>query len=241
MKAISKRFALVFFLGFVALITALGYSRISEGDLISYHPWLRALRAFGVGYMAAGMVLWIALRREEGGHPTLNPLFALLLAIGCLLLLIGVVFPNSDLVPTLTWSGMSLNVIALLIGIIAVLSAPAYPHPLNVTWPGNINERLVSHDEAYTSAEGATDPQDLTRIEGIGPKIQSILHAAGITTYQALAERTSNELLDTLKAANFKAPVDATTWPQQAELAARGEWDKLRTLQEQLRAGRTVD
>jgi hypothetical protein len=31
---------------------------------------------------------------------------------------------------------------------------------------------------------------------------------------------------------------DPTTWPQQADLAAKGEWDKLKELQDKLDGGR---
>lgn len=81
-------------------------------------------------------------------------------------------------------------------------------------------------------------PDDLTRIEGIGPKIQGILSAAGITTFSALAEATPEKIATLLAEAGFKAPADPTTWPQQAALAAKGDWAALEELQNTLKAGR---
>jgi predicted flap endonuclease-1-like 5' DNA nuclease len=78
----------------------------------------------------------------------------------------------------------------------------------------------------------------LTRIEGIGPKIQSILYESGITTFQAVAEASSETLTDILQTAGFQAPFDASSWPEQAALAAAGEWEALNTLQTTLKGGR---
>jgi hypothetical protein len=82
------------------------------------------------------------------------------------------------------------------------------------------------------------EPDTLTRIEGIGPQIQRILHESGITTFQAVAEAGSDELTDILQTAGFQAPFDASSWPEQAALAAAGEWEALETLQNTLKGGR---
>jgi predicted flap endonuclease-1-like 5' DNA nuclease len=81
-------------------------------------------------------------------------------------------------------------------------------------------------------------PDDLKRIEGIGPKISSLLQAAGILTFAQLAEADVSQLNEILAAAGLGALADPTTWPQQAGLAAAGEWDALESLQEKLKGGR---
>lgn len=81
-------------------------------------------------------------------------------------------------------------------------------------------------------------PDDLTRIEGIGPQIRTILHEAGLTTFRALAGATPERLTGIVEAADFKAPFDASSWPQQAELAAKGDWGALEALQARLKGGR---
>ena len=82
-----------------------------------------------------------------------------------------------------------------------------------------------------------TVADDLKIIEGIGPKIEQILHAAGITTYAALAASDVAHLREILSAANLRI-ADPATWPTQAKLAAEGQWAELETLQGQLKGGR---
>jgi predicted flap endonuclease-1-like 5' DNA nuclease len=77
---------------------------------------------------------------------------------------------------------------------------------------------------------------DLTLLEGIGPHIQKLLNENGIHTFTELAE-TSPEFLNELLRAH-RLPGVAVTWPEQARLAALGDWDGLKTLQENLTAGR---
>ncbi len=81
------------------------------------------------------------------------------------------------------------------------------------------------------------EPEDLSRIEGIGPKIDSVLKVAGITTYSQLAETEVNQLQVILKEVGLSR-FNPETWPEQASLAAQGNWDGLSALQEELRGGR---
>ncbi len=80
-------------------------------------------------------------------------------------------------------------------------------------------------------------PDDLTIVEGIGPKISGMLRAEGITTLAQLAATDVQRLRDIMLAANLRI-ADPTTWPQQAALAAAGKRDELKALQDTLRAGR---
>ena len=89
-------------------------------------------------------------------------------------------------------------------------------------------------------AEAAPAPvDDLKKIEGIGPKIASILNEAGITTFAALAGSEADKIREILAAAGnrYKAH-DPTTWPRQAQLAADGAWDELKALQDDLKGGK---
>ena len=80
---------------------------------------------------------------------------------------------------------------------------------------------------------------DLKKIEGIGPKIADVLNAAGITTFQKLAETSASDVADILSKAdgNFGSH-NPETWAEQAQLAADGKWDELKELQERLNGGR---
>ena len=80
-------------------------------------------------------------------------------------------------------------------------------------------------------------PEDLSRIEGIGPKIDSVLNDAGIITYAQLAGTEVKQLKAILKAAGLSR-FNPETWPEQASLAAQGNWGGLSALQVELRGGR---
>jgi len=80
---------------------------------------------------------------------------------------------------------------------------------------------------------------DLRAIEGIGPKIEELLHNAGITTWAQLAGSTAEALKEVLEQGGSKfAMHDPSTWPKQAQLAADGEWEALETYQDQLKGGK---
>jgi len=79
----------------------------------------------------------------------------------------------------------------------------------------------------------------LTKIEGIGPKIASLLQADGITTFKKLSKASNKKLQGILDAAGSRYRMhNPTTWAQQAELASSGDWKKLEKLQAKLNGGR---
>ena len=86
------------------------------------------------------------------------------------------------------------------------------------------------------SASAPVKPDDLTLIEGIGPKINGILQAAGVNTFQQLAALEPQHIMDILTAAGIRL-ADAKSWPEQARLAAHGEMDRLKAYQDTLKGG----
>jgi predicted flap endonuclease-1-like 5' DNA nuclease len=80
-------------------------------------------------------------------------------------------------------------------------------------------------------------PDDLAVIEGIGPKIAALLQDAGITTFTELAETEPARLESLLRDADLRL-ADPSSWPEQARLAAAGDWDALQSLQDRLKGGR---
>ena len=97
---------------------------------------------------------------------------------------------------------------------------------------------MCIRDRAKKAAKG----DDLKLIEGVGPKIAEVLVAAGIVSFQDLANADVAKLRETLDAAGSQfASHDPTTWPQQAELAAAGKMDELKALQDALQGGREVE
>ena len=87
--------------------------------------------------------------------------------------------------------------------------------------------------------EAAAEPDDLKRIEGIGPKISGVLQDAGVTTYAQLAATFVEDLHQIIKRGGIRVAFPES-WPEQAKLAAENDWDALRTLQSTLKGGRRV-
>jgi NADH-quinone oxidoreductase subunit I len=83
-------------------------------------------------------------------------------------------------------------------------------------------------------------PDDLKRIEGIGPKIASVLQVAGIQTFAQLADTEVDRIKQILEETDPKLLnlADPTSWPKQARLAANGKWEALERLQDRLKGGR---
>jgi len=76
---------------------------------------------------------------------------------------------------------------------------------------------------------------DLKVIEGIGPKIEELLHNAGIKTWPALSKTSKSKLSGILnKAGKRYGLADPSSWPKQAGLAAAGKFEKLEALQKKL-------
>ncbi|MGB4848965.1 MAG: 30S ribosomal protein S1 [Saprospiraceae bacterium] len=89
------------------------------------------------------------------------------------------------------------------------------------------------------AAKAKSDGDDLKIIEGIGPKIEEILHAAGIDSFATLASKTGDEIREILLAQGSRFKMfDPTTWPEQSALAAAGKMDELQVLKDSLQGGK---
>ncbi len=94
---------------------------------------------------------------------------------------------------------------------------------------------------AGAASAGATSdkPDDLTKVEGIGPKIAEHLQNAGISTFAALAAADQAQLQKVLTDAGPRFSIHKPdTWPEQAALAAAGKWDELNKLKDELDGGK---
>lgn len=122
---------------------------------------------------------------------------------------------------------------------------PVMPEPMPYTPVPESPSRLVTPElESFGLAPEpdlsvVSEPDNLKRIEGIGPRIESILNSAGITTFRALSNTPVERLREILNAAELRGSFgDPTSWPEQARLAAEGMWDQLKTMQDRLKGGR---
>lgn len=99
-------------------------------------------------------------------------------------------------------------------------------------------ELNAAADAAAASAE-AISSDDLTVVEGIGPKIAEALMAAGVLTFGNLADKSADDIRAILEQAegNFSAH-DPSTWPQQAEMARDDRWEELQAWQDELDGGK---
>lgn len=83
---------------------------------------------------------------------------------------------------------------------------------------------------------------DLTKIEGIGPKVSEALSKVGITTFTQLSEKSADEIKTILEEADGHFNMqDPTTWPEQAKMAAEGKWDELKKWQDELDGGKEAE
>ena len=247
MKTWAQQYGLVFFLGLIGMAAALGYSMMGTGTLWDANSTLSALRWAGMGFMAAGLAMFTALRREEAGKTGLNTLFGFLIIGGIFLLLLGLVFSKSGLSRSAGQAGLAFTLAALVVAVLSQVFVPGHSEPLAKTWPATtVLTRFALHEDDHHGDHGsapeefAPEPDDLTKIEGIGPKLQEILYGAALQTYGLLSEQDPEELREIIKDAEFAAPFDPTSWPQQAALAAEGKWDELEKLQSKLVGGRTA-
>lgn len=119
--------------------------------------------------------------------------------------------------------------------------APPSP-PLVEPAPGPIELPAYVAAEESPAPEPAppSAPDDLSRIEGIGPKVAQLLAAAEIRTFAQLAATTPEQLREILQQARLRF-MNPETWPEQAALAAQGDWDGLAALQGQLQGGHRIE
>ncbi|MGR3810249.1 DivIVA domain-containing protein [Jiulongibacter sp. NS-SX5] len=104
---------------------------------------------------------------------------------------------------------------------------------------------LVLEEEAEEEIKeepAVVGSQDLTVIEGIGPKIAELLKANGIATYRDLATQPAYKIKSILEEAGPSYSMhDPSTWSKQALLADSEKWDELDALKEELDGGRVVE
>ncbi len=84
-------------------------------------------------------------------------------------------------------------------------------------------------------------PDDLQRIEGIGPKISDALGVAGIDTFAKLEQASEDELKAALEHSGLRFAPSLSTWAEQAGFLARGDEEGFKALTDRLVAGRVED
>ncbi len=78
------------------------------------------------------------------------------------------------------------------------------------------------------------DPDDLKKVEGIGPKIEEILNQHGVKTWAQLADTESSQIKAWLDEAGPRFKMhNPGSWPKQARMAAEGRWEALQKWQDE--------
>lgn len=127
-------------------------------------------------------------------------------------------------------------------------SKPSTPTTPSTAFPSRVSP------SAPPKATQATEPtvaaivipdedhiDDLKRLEGIGPKIEKLLNEAGIKSYAKLATMDRDALKAILEAGGGQFKLhEPKSWPYQAELAAKQNWQRLKEYQDFLISGRST-
>lgn len=99
--------------------------------------------------------------------------------------------------------------------------------------------RKVTRKPAVKKVTRTTVKDDLKKIEGIGPKIAEHLNKGGIRTFADLGKAKQTTLKEILAAAGPRYKMhNPGSWPKQAKLAAKGNWNALKVLQDKLNGGK---
>ena len=100
-------------------------------------------------------------------------------------------------------------------------------------------EEATDAPKAAPKKAKAAKADDLTVIEGVGPKIAEVLAKAGVGSYAELAGKSAEAIKALLVEAGDQFNTAVTdTWPEQAKLAAEGKFDELKKWQDELDGGK---
>jgi predicted flap endonuclease-1-like 5' DNA nuclease len=95
----------------------------------------------------------------------------------------------------------------------------------------------ITEAPVVAAAPMSVKKDDLTIVEGIGPKVSVLLNEAGIMNLDQLAEADPGQVRQILEKSGLQF-IDPSSWNEQARLAAEGKMADFEALKESLRAGR---
>jgi LPXTG-motif cell wall-anchored protein len=98
-------------------------------------------------------------------------------------------------------------------------------------------ESVHTRTEKSVSRNERSSADDLTKLEGIGPKVAKVLNDAEITTFDDLARAKAGDVKSVLNEAGLQM-MNPEGWIEQARLAAKGDWEAVERLQGELKGGR---
>ena len=103
---------------------------------------------------------------------------------------------------------------------------------------GLIGKKARDNGDKEGSDKKFVVKDDLTLIEGVGPKIANLLVVGGLKSYASVATASIEDIKAILsKGGSNYATHDPSTWSEQAKLASEGKWPELNKLKEKLIGG----
>jgi predicted flap endonuclease-1-like 5' DNA nuclease len=113
--------------------------------------------------------------------------------------------------------------------------------PVSLLPPDSVMERGAAPAPSKPKAApapAAGKQDDLTMLEGIGPRVADALVAAGIDTFAKVASSSIEDFQDALEASGVRFAPAAESWAEQASYAVKGDWEGLVAFQATLISGR---
>jgi predicted flap endonuclease-1-like 5' DNA nuclease len=108
-----------------------------------------------------------------------------------------------------------------------------------VTATAGVAAIVFNADEVFSVLGKKWKQDDLKIVEGIGPKIEELYHAAGIKTWKELSETSVEKSQAILDAAGERYRIhNPSTWAKQAEMCYQGKWQELKNWQDSLDGGK---
>ena len=152
----------------------------------------------------------------------------------------------TNLIPANTNSIKSIEYIAAeLKGVVKASGAPVkgggfkkmeHKKPLAKKLAAKTVEKKEAAPKKAAPKKEVSKADDLTKVEWVGPKIAEALVNAGVTTFAAMAKKSSKEISEIISEVRGSHVTD--TWPKQAKMAADGKWDELKVWQDELDGGK---
>jgi predicted flap endonuclease-1-like 5' DNA nuclease len=121
----------------------------------------------------------------------------------------------------------------------AAQEAAAAHHDAIVSAASAPPARVIDVGAARAAGFNIKHDDDLAILEGIGPKLNELLHANGIRSFADLSRANVPELLEILERGgpHFQL-ANPGSWARQAALASENRWGELKRLQAELISGR---
>jgi predicted flap endonuclease-1-like 5' DNA nuclease len=114
----------------------------------------------------------------------------------------------------------------------------AAPPPAPAPKPSAPAALIIDLAAAKKAGIAIKNANDLTIVEGIGPKINALFNDNGIKTFAQLAAATVPQMRAILDKGGSRFRIaNPGTWAQQAALAAANKWTELKKLQDELSGG----